>query len=123
MVHDGQHSATQRLLKPGLRIRLINAPCFVATKVDAFRDRGNGDCQGSRDIEDIISLIDGRAELATEIAASLQDIREDIATAFRALLGDDDFLDAIPWPLYPDAASQERVSVIEEIMRAISQLA
>lgn len=116
-------NATERLLRPGLRIRLITAPCFVATKIDAFRDRGNGDYQVSRDIEDIVSLIEGRAELAAEVAASPQEIKEDIARTFGMFLKDDHFLDALPGHLYPDSASQGRLPIIEEIMRGISLLA
>lgn len=35
-------SAAECLLRPDLRIRLVTAPCFVATKIDAFQDRGRG---------------------------------------------------------------------------------
>jgi hypothetical protein len=36
---------------------------FCASKLEAFRDRGKEDCQSSRDLEDVISAIDGREEL------------------------------------------------------------
>jgi hypothetical protein len=43
---------------------------LLATKLEAFADRGHDDCLASRDFEDIVLLIDGREELSTEIASS-----------------------------------------------------
>ena len=113
-------NATVRTLRPDLRIRLISAPCFVATKIDAFNDRGNGDYQGSRDIEDIISVVDGREELPAEVSASQQDIRDFVAERFDVFLHDEDFLDALSSHLYPDDASQGRVSLVTKRMLEIS---
>lgn len=56
-------------LSPGVRIRLISAPAFVATKLDAFIGRGEGDFLSSHDVEDVLNIVDGRVELAAEIAA------------------------------------------------------
>jgi hypothetical protein len=47
-------------------IRLITAPYFLATKLEAFRGRGNDDYRSSRDLEDIVTIIDGRPELGDE---------------------------------------------------------
>ena len=60
-------TAEKRVLEPGLTILLINPVYFCASKVEAFRDRGKGDYQSSHDLEDVISVIDGREELVGEI--------------------------------------------------------
>ena len=49
------------------QIRLITAPYFIATKLEAFYDRGKGDYM-SHDIEDHVNLIDGRKEMIQDIA-------------------------------------------------------
>jgi len=47
-------------------IRLITAPLFLATKFEAFRGRGGNDYLASHDLEDLITVIDGRRELIDE---------------------------------------------------------
>jgi hypothetical protein len=53
------HESNSALLEPSLRIRVITAPFFLATKLDAFHGRGKGDHFASRDLEDALSVIDG----------------------------------------------------------------
>lgn len=48
--------ATARTLDlAGQRVRVVTPPLFVATKLEAFRGRGRGDCLGSHDLEDIVT--------------------------------------------------------------------
>ncbi|MEP7100388.1 MAG: hypothetical protein ABI781_07760, partial [Burkholderiales bacterium] len=53
-------SAERELLPSGTAIRLIGAAAFMATKFEAFADRGHDDLLGSHDAEDIVNLVDGR---------------------------------------------------------------
>lgn len=68
-------TATRIELPGGHRLRHASAPCFLATKIAAFRDRGAGDYLSSRDFEDIVAVVDGRAELPAELAAAPDDLR------------------------------------------------
>jgi predicted nucleotidyltransferase len=102
-----------------LSIRVASSPYLVATKLEAFKSRGKGDFYASHDLEDIINLLDGREELVGEIAAAPEDVRTFIKTTFEAFLGEAGFLGALPGHLMPDAASQERASVILERMKAV----
>ena len=52
----------------GTALKVITAVCFLATKFDAFSDRGDGDYLASHDIEDIVAVIDGRPELIVELS-------------------------------------------------------
>ena len=66
----------------------MSAPVYLATKVTAFRGRGRDDYYGSKDFEDIIALIDGRAKLAAECESQSADLRlflRDWAAGFLAL--------------------------------------
>jgi len=47
-------------------IKVVPSILFVATKLEAYNGRGNNDPLHSRDVEDILSVIDGRAELVSE---------------------------------------------------------
>ncbi len=58
----GFEAAVSATLPTGLQVRHLSAPYFVATKLEAFKDRGNNDVYLSQDLEDIITLVDGRDE-------------------------------------------------------------
>ncbi len=103
-------------------IWIVTAPCLIATKLEAFKDRGNGDFMGSHDMEDILTVIDGREALVEEITASPADIRQFIADTIAELLTDSDFRDSLPGHLPPDDASQQRLPIVLRRLQAIAVL-
>jgi predicted nucleotidyltransferase len=61
-------ASAQKVRSPnGREIKLIDAPTFVATKLEAFKGRGMGDFLVSHDIEDIVTIVDGRPALVQEV--------------------------------------------------------
>ncbi len=114
-------TAQEIVLEPGLRIRVVTAPYFVATKLEAFCGRGRGDYAGSHDLEDLLTVIDGRAAIVQEIANAAS-VRSYIAEQFRALLKTPAFVDALPSHLLPDPGSQARLPVLRERIEAISSM-
>lgn len=52
---EAVRTAVTHTLPSGTSIRLITAPVFIATKLEAFADRGGGDFLASHDLEDIRS--------------------------------------------------------------------
>jgi predicted nucleotidyltransferase len=72
----GFEAAVTANLANRLKIRHLSAPFFTATKLEAFKDRGNNDVYLSHDLEDIISVVDGREELLSEIMATPQDLQQ-----------------------------------------------
>lgn len=115
-------TAAQIKLPNGMDIRLITAPVFVATKFEAFHGRGNNDYLTSHDLEDIITVVDGRPELQQEIDQADGELRRYIATEFNVLLEDRDFLMALAGHLPGDAASQARLPELIRRLRAIGDL-
>lgn len=93
-------------------IRLITAPYFLATKLEAFHGRGRNDFRMSHDLEDIVTVVDGRPEITKEVHRAPGDLRKYLSDEFRALLSNRDFLEALPGHLLPDAASQQRMSLV-----------
>ena len=67
-----------------------------------------------------VAIIDGRAEIVDEIANADADVRKYIASEIGALLKNEDFLEALPGFLLPDAASQGRRPSLEQRLRAIA---
>jgi hypothetical protein len=95
-------------------IRMIRAPYFLATKLEAFFQRGAADYAASRDLEDIIVVIDGRPEIVGEVRLSNPDLQEYLRVKFRGLRVDKVFLESLPGFLLPDAVSQQRLPVVLE---------
>jgi hypothetical protein len=113
-------SAEERELERGLRIRVVTAVYFCATKLEAFAGRGKDDYLSSRDLEDLAAVIDGRAELVQEIRSAQEDVRTYIASEINKLLGTQAFIDALPGYLLPDAASQARITLLVSRLRQIA---
>lgn len=51
----------------GQEIKILSAPCYLATKFEAFNNRGS-DYRTSHDIEDVIYVLDNRINIVEEIA-------------------------------------------------------
>lgn len=119
---EAVNQAQKYALPSGRIINLITAPLFVATKLEAFYGRGEGDYGGSHDIEDVINLIDGRPALLQEIHQSFDHLREYLTDEFEQLLGDVSFVDKISWHFPADAFSQARVPLVIARMRQIAGL-
>ena len=92
----GFEAAVSAMLPTGLELRHLSAPYFVATKLEAFKDRGNNDVYLSHDLEDIITVVDGRDELLAELAAAPGEVRHFIATQFQTVLNHTDFSNVLP---------------------------
>ena len=107
-------------LAAGGRIRIVSAPVFVATKLEAFHDRGDRDYLESHDLEDLIAVVEGRASLADELRAADRALREYVRAELQTLLDDERFLTALPGHLPGDAASQLRLPVLIARLRALA---
>ena len=82
----GIETAQRRELEPGLIIKVVTAPIFCATKLEAFAGRGGRDYVASHDLEDLISVIDGRPELLDELQSARDNTRLYIAGAVGLML-------------------------------------
>lgn len=90
-----------------VEIRLITAPSFLATKLEAFAGRGEGDYLASHDIEDILAVIDGRPSVVGEVEGESDELRQYVADQLTKHLAAG-LADAVPGHLAPDRASQAR---------------
>jgi hypothetical protein len=68
-------------LPSGRSIRVIAAPLFLGTKMEAFRGHGKMDFQASHDLEDLVAVLEGRDTLLHEIAESSQELEGYLAEA------------------------------------------
>jgi hypothetical protein len=101
-------------------IRVVIAPYFLATKMEAFKGRGHGDYFASHDLEDLVAVVDGRPSLMKELLQSPRGLKEYISAEMKKLLGQREFIDALPGYLLPDPASQARLGKLLQALGDIS---
>jgi hypothetical protein len=92
----GFESAEQATGEDGLVLRHLSAPYFLATKFEAFKDRGRNDVFVSHDLEDIMTVVEGRAALVKEVKAAPDNVRLHIARSVANLLALPTFTNALP---------------------------
>ena len=83
---DALSTAQPYPMDNGIIIRLVTPSYFLATKFEAFKGRGQGDILASRDMEDILNLVDGREELLTEVQNNPPELKTYLTAAFTQLL-------------------------------------
>lgn len=110
----------RRLL--GVDVPMISAVAFLATKLAAFGDRGEGDYYGSHDLEDIITVIDGRGALVAEIADAAPGLRGYVVAKIKALVVEPAFQEALAGHLPSDDASQNRLPMLRRRLASIGAL-
>lgn len=91
----GFEAAVQTEVAAGLMLRHLSAPYFLATKFEAFNDRGRNDVYTSHDLEDILTVVEGRPELVQELSAAATDVRRHVVDCVAKLLVNPDFNNAL----------------------------
>jgi predicted nucleotidyltransferase len=113
-------TALPHRLPSGRTIRVLTSPLFLATKMEAFLDRGQGDWLASHDLEDIVTVVDGREELIDEVAAASPEIRDYLRSRLGDLLRQEAFLTALPGHLPGDVVSQARLPRLLATLRRLA---
>lgn len=107
-------------LTDDLIIRLLSPPYFIAIKLEAYKGRGENDLLASRDIEDILNIVDGRPELINDLKATDPQVRNYIAEEIAALLKDEMIDYAVQGMVVGGAARQQVVFNRLEAIEALS---
>ncbi len=114
-------SASPRCLRD-VTVTTVDAPHFIATKITAFLNRSKGDLY-SHDLEDIISVVDGRSRLVEEMKQAPAFLRHFVVNHIGVWMENEAFRDSLPGHLPGDAASQGRLPTLIESLRNIAGLA
>jgi predicted nucleotidyltransferase len=115
---DGIKHAVEIELPGKKEIRVFTAPYFVASKIEAYNDRGKKDMRTSPDFEDIIYVLDNRNEIVQELLRSEDNIREYVQQFLAELLNNPDSNEGIGATL-PAGTGQAGVERIRRIMKEI----
>ena len=87
---------------------IASAPTFIATKFEAFFSRGEDDFLKSKDMEDILAVVDGRAELPSELHRAPREAAMFVRKCFSEILSRRVFRDCLPY-LVPDDGREQVV--------------
>lgn len=105
-----------------LDIRVVTAPYFLATKLEAFRGRGQSDIYTSKDLEDVVTVLDGRPTLIAEVGREPAELIEFLREEIGQLTANPRFQDALSGYLLPDAISQSRIRLVVERLHQLLAL-
>jgi predicted nucleotidyltransferase len=102
-------------LSEQISIRLIQPVYFIATKLVAYQDRGDNDPMGSRDIEDILNLFDGRPSIIEELKQADEKLKHYVSGRIVELLKNNEFEYAVQSAvLGDDSRERELFQRLEE---------
>lgn len=101
----------------GQVINILSAPCYLATKFEAFNDRGK-DYRTSHDFEDIIYLLDNRTTIVEEILEERSEIRDFLIAELTNLQDSPYYLEYLSAHIHP-LVSAERLPIVQEKIEAI----
>jgi predicted nucleotidyltransferase len=108
------------VLPDGQRVEIFTAPYLLATKLEAFSDRGREDFYSSPDIEDIVAVLDGCPDLKERIQSAPADVRSYLADKFQELLSNDRFVGNLPGHVLDRANSEVRAARVLALLKTLS---
>lgn len=91
---DAMHQTTTHCLQDGLDVKVVSPVYFLATKFEAFLDRGKGD-YFSHDMEDIVFVLENRSNFIRELIDAPSAVKSYFATQAGDLLNDE-FFNVLP---------------------------
>ncbi len=115
---DGIENSVDYNISEKLSIKIFSAPYLIASKIEAFKNRGRNDITVSTDFEDIIYILDNRKELIEEISVASKEIKDYLTETFKELLDNSLIEEGITYCL-PYGSNLEKII---NIMKKISSL-
>jgi predicted nucleotidyltransferase len=112
-----QHAYAQEL--DDIEINLMPLPYFLAAKLDALFDRGINDLYASRDLEDIVYLLNYVSSINNKVLSGDKAVRHYIAETINEMLNNNKMMYAIEAHVYPPGDE----SVLSHIIEVMTELA
>jgi len=94
---------------PVRKVNILSPVYFVATKLDAYNGRGNKDVLASHDIEDLLTIYDGRSSILDDIKHAEPKVRKYIIDQMTLLLENVQFEYAIQSVARGDRAREQLI--------------
>ena len=107
-----------QLEKEGVEINILPAAYFLATKLEAFKDRGKNDFYGSHDFEDIIYLIDNRKTIVSDIQEADEEVKQFIKIELTSINNHKQSNEILAMHIHP-LIREERFKILKEKIERI----
>lgn len=108
-------------IAPEVGVLIASPACFLATKMEAFINRGRGDFLASHDLEDFLTVVDGRESLLEEIARHCPpDVRDFLRVSVRQLLRNSKFIESMEGHLPPLHRNEHRLERLLERLKTLA---
>ncbi len=101
-----------------LTIRILPLPYFLASKMEAFFDRGINDLYASHDFEDMLYIFNYTTTLVEQVLEAKEDVIQYLQACVENILLDSKIRSVIPAHLFHETAD-ERMEVIVDKMERI----
>jgi hypothetical protein len=98
-------------------INILSAPCFLATKFEAFKSRGT-DYRTSHDFEDIIYVLDNRSTIVEEVKKEPESVQQFLREELITVCKKPSFEEIISCHIQP-MIQDERLPIIKEKIKQI----
>lgn len=117
----GFAQAMRYTLPDSTSIQVLSPVYFLCTKLVALRDRGWTDLRVSQDLEDIVHLVDNRAELLAELIQAEDTVQTFVRQQLHELLAHPAFAEALSWTL-PYGADYTYQETVHQRLRELANV-
>jgi hypothetical protein len=115
---EGVDHAVGIILK-NIVIRIFTTPYFLASKIEAFKSRGNNDFVASSDMEDIVAILEvGKTDrMVSELATASLELRQYLKDEMVAFLNNSSFNDALSGAVFNRSRPEAAIQSVHEKLR------
>lgn len=106
----------------GLTIRLLPLPYFLATKFDAFFDRGIQDLYASHDFEDIVYLFNHVSDIAEQVLNSEETVMNYLKECAQRILDSSQIQETIVGNLYHEDRDRRFNLIMDKLKKIAHEL-
>lgn len=103
----------------GEEIQILPLAYFLASKFEAFKNRGNNEPRTSHDFEDIIYILDNRIDLVDVLQSAPVEVKTFLIQEFEDILNDKRKQEAIVGNLYFETRDERFALIISKIKEVI----
>lgn len=103
----------------GQKVRVLSTPFYLATKFEAFNDRG-GDYRASHDFEDIIYVIDNCTTVVKEISEAEAIVKSFIQLELKKVLENSNVAEIIQSQIHPNMAAGRYPLILSKMKEIVS---
>ncbi|NAY93104.1 hypothetical protein GTQ34_14390 [Muricauda sp. JGD-17] len=115
---QGFEKAIEKVLDE-VTIKVLPLPYFLATKIEAFFDRGIQDIYASHDLEDIAYLFNYTTDIDKQVLVSESEVKPYLIEKLRAFKKDSTILTAIRGSLYYSQADERMEIILQRLHNII----